>query len=577
MNQGNPIQTAFYDIVLIKTPSHNMDYPHLALPTLAAVLENAGFAAIQMDLNLELRDHLLTSPMLRAITYSVIPEMAKSCIANVREFEGIKTILEYLLFTEEHIGFGQIELAKTMMQDRRYVEVFEDADLTRATLLMFLLCGMLHKFIDMSIAFEECGGCLRDGNPVCDYLEAKVAAVAGMNPRAVGFSVLQIQRRATCFFARRLRPEYSGKVLIGGADVSTFETKYLDHYPFFDVAFLKEAEVSLVEYLRGERLDRIAGIAFRTPGGQTVMNPPAFDKQQSCFKPKFDSRSLEKYLLPTLPISTSRGCAYARCTFCNHFKTYSGYYHNDVTSTVDNLQYLKEAYRTKFFHFVDDMLSVETGTAISEEIVRRNLEVSILTYARLEKGFTRRILEKWKAAGIDVIEWGLESASDNVLRLAKKGITAGQAQRILDESSEAGIINKLMLFHNYPGESLECFSLTLDFLKRNIKNRRVRPFFTIRSKLELRLDSPLEVLSRTPERSPFRKRYERASELDSLFGYEDGPEYSLKVRCMEEFMAEMAEYIFQNSIFNTTDENVTLDLILRDLIAKGRSPLIHIQ
>src|SRR5262249_46849707 len=150
---------------------------------------------------------------------------------------------------------------------------------------------------------------------------------------------------------------------------------------------------------------------------------------------------------PTLPLSTSRGCHFAKCTFCNHYKTYSGYYSNDAIKTVDVIEHLNERYGTRFFHFVDDMLEVESGTAIADEIIRRSLDINIITYARFESKFYQdsTILERWQRAGIRVIEWGLESASQRVLNLMVKGVAVRNVQKILDISSNHGIVNKLML------------------------------------------------------------------------------------------------------------------------------------
>src|SRR5205085_12405447 len=142
-------------------------------------------------------------------------------------------------------------------------------------------------------------------------------------------------------------------------------------------------------------------------------------------------------------------------------------------------------------------------------------------------------------------------------------VAVRNVQQILDISSSSGIVNKLMLFHNYPGETVDDLKTTVDFLRANVLARKVRPFFTVRGRYELRLFTPLETDSRSPEKNPFRKRYERSSSFDSLLGYADDDDYHQKVGCIEEFINEMSGYVQQRNIFSTNDENMSMDLIVR--------------
>jgi anaerobic magnesium-protoporphyrin IX monomethyl ester cyclase len=224
------------------------------------------------------------------------------------------------------------------------------------------------------------------------------------------------------------------------------------------------------------------------------------------------------------------------------------------------------------------MLEVNEGTAIAHELLRRGLDVNVLTYARFEAEFRDpKILDLWSRAGIRVIEWGLESASQKVLKKMIKGVSIKQVQNILNISTKNGIVNKLMLFHNYPGEEVEDLQMTVDFLRRNTLEKKVRPFFTVRGKLELRLFTPLEMDSRDYGQSPFRKRYERSSSFDSLLGYADSDDYIRKVDYIEAFIDEMSRYLQENRIYSTNDENMSLDLIVLDMQRRGQNPVVRVQ
>jgi anaerobic magnesium-protoporphyrin IX monomethyl ester cyclase len=572
-----PLLSKKTDVVLLKMPNHNMDYPHLAIPTITAALRNANYTVVQQDVNVQLRDMLLTAAHLRELTATYLPALGEEFLDAPTEFERIRNAFAYLCYVDDNIGFERVEQVKRRMQAREYEALFCHPDDASVVNLIFVLTGMMHVVIDLALTADEMGVVM--DNPVIRFLDKKVKEVSAMAPRIVGFSVIQIQRKATLWFAKRLKQTWDGLVVIGGPDPSTFKQEYLAGNTCIDVCFLKEAEGTFLEFLAGKSPKEIDGIVYRGEDGAICTNESNYDKKNSVFRPDFDGFDLDKFLLPTLPLSTSRGCSFAKCTFCNHYKTYSGYYSNDAIKTVDTLEFLAKRHNTRFFHFVDDMLEVETGTLIAEEIIRRGLDVNIITYARFEAPFFRdtTILEKWQEAGIRVIEWGLESASQRVLNLMIKGVSIKKVQGILDISSSKGIVNKLMLFHNYPGETVEDLRMTVDFLHKNVVEKKVRPFFTVRGRLELRLFTPLEMDSREPEKDPFRKRYERSSSFDSLLGYADEDDYPEKSSYIEKFIDKMSSYLLERNIFSTNDENMSLDLIVLDMKRRGLQPAMHCQ
>lgn len=563
------------DVVLLKMPNHNMDYPHLATPTLAAALRRKFFKVEQMDVNLLLRDHLLKEPALCELAHDFLPALGRAAIGEPSMLERVRDALTYLRFLEDTLGFGKLEEIKRRMQARDYDALLSDPEDAQVMQIVFVITGIFHSIIDLALRYRDASLDVR--NPIMAFLEEFADRIAALNPRTVAFSVIQIQRRATILFAEMLKARFSPVIVIGGPDVSTFKEEYLLASKAIDVGFLKEAEVTLVDFLNGRPVDEIDGVVYRDGLGEIVSREARYDRALSEFRPDFDGYDLDKYLLPTLPLSTSRGCAFAKCTFCNHYKTYSGYYSNDAIKTVNNIMELSERYGTRFFHFVDDMLEISEGTAIAEELIRRGADVNILTYARFEPGFRDpAILDLWSKAGIRVIEWGLESASQSVLRKMIKGISIKQVQNILEISTEKGIVNKLMLFHNYPGETVDDLKQTVDFLRRNTLERNVRPFFTVRGRLELRLFTPLEVDSRDRVKSPFLKRYERSSSFESLLGYADQADYAHKANCIGDFISEMSGYLAAQNIFSTNDENMSLDLVVLDSQRRGVQSAIRV-
>ncbi len=551
------------DVCLVKLPNHNIDYPHLATPTLAARLRAEQFAVEMVDINLELHDYLLTAGGLARVQGELLPQLLHFNRGNIEEVRRLRRFLELFHGIAQTIGHAEIERQKLLMQRRKYTSVF-GSDTNSPPLGVFNVASINRTLVDRALAMAMLG----EPNMISQFLEQHAARLARMHPAVVGISLLQIQRRAAVWFARTLKTLGNMTVVIGGPDATSFGVQYLDAYPCFDAAFQFEAEDSFARFMNGVTLESIPGVVYRSPEGQVRTNPADHNRARSTFLPDFSGLSLDKYLLPTLPLSASRGCAFAKCKFCNHYRTYSAYYENDAHATVDNLATLSSQYGTRYFHFVDDMLEHRLGTAIAEEILRRGLDVRIMTYARFEPLFSPSELDVWSQAGISLIEWGLESASQSVLKSMSKGIRIGHVDDLLSAAADAGILSKVLMFHNYPGESRDDLRESISFLRKRTVDRTLRPFFALRGRFELRLDTPIEVSSRDNP-AVVGKRFERSSSLSSLIEYHDGPDYDVKRDELERFLREMAELTEARDVLPANDDYVSLDLILQEMATAG--------
>ena len=551
------------DVCLVKLPNHNIDYPHLATPTLAARLRAEQFAVEMVDINLELHDYLLTAGALMRVEGELLPQLLHFNRTSTDEIRRLRRFLEQFHGIAQTIGHAEVERQKLLMQQRDYVSIF-GSDVSSPPLAVFNVASINRVLVDAALAMATLG----EPNMISQFLEDHAARLVRMRPAVVGISLLQIQRRAAVWFARTLKRVDDTPVVIGGPDATSFGVQYLEAYDCFDAAFQFEAEESFARFMEGVPLESIPGVAYRDARGQIRANAADHDRAQSTFLPDFSGLPLDKYLLPTLPLSASRGCAFAKCKFCDHYRTYSAYYENDARATVDNLATLSSRYRTRYFHFVDDMLEHRLGTAIADEILTRGLDVKIMTYARFEPLFSPSELTVWSQAGISLIEWGLESASQPVLKSMSKGIRIGHVDDLLAAAGDAGILSKVLMFHNYPGESADDLRESINFLRQRTVDRTLRPFFALRGRFELRLDTPIEVSSRDNQ-AIVGKRFNRSSSLSNLIEYHDGPDYDVKREELERFLREMAELTQARKVLPANDDYVSLDLILQEISAAG--------
>ncbi len=79
---------------------------------------------------------------------------------------------------------------------------------------------------------------------------------------------------------------------------------------------------------------------------------------------------------------------------------------------------------------------------------------------------SREILSEIKRAGCQLICFGVESGSQEILNAMRKGITIEQSERAVQLAKEAGLLVAVGLMLGYPGETLDTIRQTLRFIRR---------------------------------------------------------------------------------------------------------------
>ncbi|MFZ0942661.1 MAG: radical SAM protein [Syntrophobacteraceae bacterium] len=351
------------------------------------------------------------------------------------------------------------------------------------------------------------------------FFEELIEPLKAFRPDLIGFSILFSQQ---LFFALALaklfkssgeppRPDCAAhppnpaksartigvKIVFGGATFSVMPDPgrlLSGSLPVYTGGELREVDTGkLIDYLivgEGERgLESLAkvlaagsgkdesGSACRrlcqVPGllhmedGKEVKNPAeaVFDFN-SLPAPEFSDFPLDHYHapMPVLPYMASRGCSWRRCAFCTHQKTYIDYREEDAAHTSERLSALQEKYGVRHFCLVDEMIHPRRMDRIAANLIRRTARVYFSAYAR-PSGFSPGGLQKAHRAGLRLLMWGLESASQRVLDLMRKGTSAQKIPAILNSAREAGVWNLVFSIFGFPTETRAEWQGTLDLLE----------------------------------------------------------------------------------------------------------------
>lgn len=179
---------------------------------------------------------------------------------------------------------------------------------------------------------------------------------------------------------------------------------------------------------------------------------------------------LDKYRTPVLNgsyqfIVTSRGCT-AGCIYCiKHVSYQAGLRLRSPENIVAEIEMLVKL-GVKYIHMYADLFTANRDQVmgICKLIIERNIKIGFTANSRVDY-VDKEMLQMMAKAGCDVLSWGIESASEEILKKARKGTVPERARQSVTWAHEAGIRNLGYFIVGLPGETKETIQETIDFSK----------------------------------------------------------------------------------------------------------------
>jgi ribosomal peptide maturation radical SAM protein 1 len=415
---GNP------NIVLVSMPWESAARPSLALGTLSALAERAGFRCNVLQLNLD------CAVRLGVRVYGAFAE-------NIDLFP-----LAEHLFAVDAFGAERLD---------------SDAYLSR-----------FGGTAPANGAEPDPLYALRDGD-LPSFLDEATRSVLGLAPDVVGFTCTFNQVLPSLALARRLKAERPGlTVLLGGACVhgQMGEAYAAALGKFVDYVFTGEADDSFPAWLRafaaGNPDQPIAGVAgarsvrpavlTRNLDQLPVPDYRAFFRRREQLIGQGGSLASVRHL----PYESSRGCWWGEkhhCTFCGLNNEGLLYRRKSPGRIVAELEELAATYGITSFMAADNILDFQGYRDLLSRLEASAVEWDL--FYEIKANVRRGDVAALRRAGVWRVQPGVESFSDHVLKLMRKGVSALANIQMLKWMQEYGIKVDYNVLIGFPGETLE--------------------------------------------------------------------------------------------------------------------------
>jgi len=465
---------------------------YLALPSLKAYLETHGYKAQVLDVNVIINDIILSKKFLE----KVLLEYGENVRASLPESE-INTLI------------NNVDHAKQILRS-------EDFYLKEQYLTALHIIRRAMELIDK--IFKPYGGLLiesfgayryqQDSKEVAKlitqnktiysilYDEYIVSEILKSNTKLVGISItFSDQLIPSLLLARKLKDyDKHFSIVVGGNLVTHLHRNEsflrLLSLAGVDAAVIFEGEYALlkiVEVFDKNReslktsLCEIPNVIYLDANRYKLPEKIYVVKDLNDIPtPNFDDLPLDKYLTPHIvfPLLTSRGCYWSKCVFCNIPYGYYKYRFRDVEHVINDIKLLISKYNAKYIAFRDCCIPPEYMYELSKRIIEEGIEVKMYAEIRAEETFRYEHFKTAYEAGFRVLWVGVESYSQRILNLMRKGITREGIRRCLEFMKKAGMWVHVYIILGFPGETEEDLYETINFIltNHNIDSVEFSPF-----------------------------------------------------------------------------------------------------
>jgi ribosomal peptide maturation radical SAM protein 1 len=312
------------------------------------------------------------------------------------------------------------------------------------------------------------------------FLDDCMASIPWPDFTFVGFTSIFQQNLASLALAARVKRAHPQlTIAFGGPNwEEAMGVTLRAAFPFVDLAFSGEADHSFPAVLQALQAGRspagIPGVAgdwtnpSKAPpsaGRVEDLNEVPVPDYDPFFEQLRSSPSL-RGIAPTLLVETARGCWWGQrhhCTFCGLNGATMTFRSKAPDRVVKEISHLHSRYGAATFSVVDDILDMSYFQTVLPALAEAGLPTNF--FWEVKANLSRDQVRQLRDAKVCFIQPGIESLSDHVLALMRKGTTAFRNIELLKWCQEYGVKPLWNLLFGFPGETEADYETTIGLIE----------------------------------------------------------------------------------------------------------------
>lgn len=293
-------------------------------------------------------------------------------------------------------------------------------------------------------------------------------------PDMVGVSVMT-NLYGTAIKVSVLSKEFNPNIkIVWGGPHPTIQSNEVLQNDFVNFVIRGEGELTLVELCHAlvngaNTFSQIKGLSYKK-NGEIVHNQPRelISNLDELPPPAKDLSLYPKLYSPAHmgDMITSRGCPF-KCAFCSAQNIWGRKVRFiSVEKTINEIRDVCEKYNTKDFFFWDDTFTVDRQRTLElcQKLIDERLNISWGCTTRVD-AVDNELLKMMKRAGCNIIDFGIESGSERMLKLIKKNITLEQITKAVRLARRHKIDLRFFFMIGFPEETKEDIKQTKDLIR----------------------------------------------------------------------------------------------------------------
>ena len=311
--------------------------------------------------------------------------------------------------------------------------------------------------------------------------ESILSELKDFSPDLAGIHAMHFQARSMHRIAALVKQNFAIPVIAGGPYPSSEPLRALSD-PNIDLAVRGEGELTFAEVIErlesGKNLSGLPGTAWRSNGKASIAADREFIRDIDSIpfpawelielKKFFDWRVLAqndvRWRKELATIFTSRACPYG-CTFC-HNMFGKRFRPRSPENVLAEVRLLYEKYGVREIHVIDDCFNFDQARAkaILAMLAQSGMDLK-LAFPNGIRGdrLDAEMIGLLKAAGTYKVNFGIESGSERIQQMIRKGLDLDKIRKNIELVTQAGIFCHGFFMMGFPGETEDDMKKTIEF------------------------------------------------------------------------------------------------------------------